>query len=44
MNRTIAEIAKTAGVLKSHELGLKMNVAVVDAGADLVSFVRYLTH
>lgn len=35
-----AEQAIAAAKAKSTELGLKMNIAVVDAGANLVAFVR----
>ena len=34
------ELIKAAEA-KSAELGLKMNIAVVDSGANLVSFLRY---
>ncbi len=35
-----ARAAVTAAVNKSKELGLKMNIAVVDAGANLKAFAR----
>lgn len=35
-----AEAIISAAKAKSTELGLKMNIAVVDAGANLVAFVR----
>lgn len=35
-----AQKAIAAAVAKSTELGLKMNIAVVDAGANLVGFAR----
>lgn len=35
-----AQKAIQAAVVKSTELGLKMNIAVVDAGANLVGFAR----
>lgn len=35
-----AEAAVTAAKKKSNELGTLMNIAVVDAGANLVAFVR----
>lgn len=35
-----AQDAIDAGLKKSNELGLKMNIAVVDAGANLTAFVR----
>lgn len=35
-----AEQAVAAGLAKSQELGVKMNVAVVDAGANLKAFAR----
>jgi uncharacterized protein GlcG (DUF336 family) len=42
MNITLqqAQKALTAAHNKSNELGLKMNIAVVDAGANLVAFAR----
>jgi uncharacterized protein GlcG (DUF336 family) len=42
MNITLeqAQAAVTAAVKKSEELGLKMNIAVVDAGANLKAFGR----
>ncbi|RYZ60978.1 MAG: heme-binding protein [Chitinophagaceae bacterium] len=42
MNVTLeqAQSAMKAAVDKSTELGLKMNIAVVDAGANLVGFAR----
>lgn len=42
MNVTLdqAQIAIKAAIEKSTELGLKMNIAVVDAGANLVGFAR----
>ncbi len=42
MNITIeqAQAALQAALAKSEELGLKMNVAVVDAGANLTAFAR----
>lgn len=41
MNRASAERAVKAAVAKSQQLNVKMNIAVVDSGANLVSFVRY---
>jgi uncharacterized protein GlcG (DUF336 family) len=35
-----ARAALTAAVMKSMELGIKMNIAVVDAGANLKAFAR----
>jgi uncharacterized protein GlcG (DUF336 family) len=35
-----AQKAIQAAIVKSTELGLKMNIAVVDAGANLVGFAR----
>ena len=35
-----AQAAVQAAVKKSRELGLKMNIAVVDAGANLTAFAR----
>ena len=35
-----AKAALTAAVMKSMELGVKMDIAVVDAGANLKAFVR----
>ena len=35
-----AEAALTAAKQKAQEMGLKMNIAVVDAGANLTAFVR----
>ena len=35
-----ARTAVTAGIEKSQELGLKMNIAIVDAGANLKAFAR----
>jgi uncharacterized protein GlcG (DUF336 family) len=35
-----ARAAVTAAIEKSQELGLKMNIAVVDAGANLKAFAR----
>jgi uncharacterized protein GlcG (DUF336 family) len=42
MNITLEQAQKAIGtaVEKSTELGLKMNIAVVDAGANLVGFAR----
>ena len=42
MNITLEQAQKAieAGVQKSDQLGLKMNIAVVDAGANLVGFAR----
>jgi len=40
MNRTLAEAALKAGLAKSEQMNLKMNVAVVDVGANLVTFTR----
>src|SRR5688500_7104328 len=42
MNITLeqAQSAIEAAIAKSTELGLKMNIAVVDAGANLVGFAR----
>lgn len=42
MNVTLEQAQKAIGaaVVKSAELGLKMNIAVVDAGANLVGFAR----
>merc|ERR1719402_2123953 len=40
MNRSSAERALKAAIAKSEQLGVKMNIAVVDSGANLVSFVR----
>jgi uncharacterized protein GlcG (DUF336 family) len=42
MNITLQQAQKTltAAHNKSNELGLKMNIAVVDAGANLVAFAR----
>ncbi|MBD0353486.1 MAG: heme-binding protein, partial [Flavisolibacter sp.] len=42
MNITLqqAQEAVAAAQQKSTELGLKMNIAVVDAGANLVAFAR----
>lgn len=42
MNVTLdqAQIAIKAAIEKSTEMGLKMNIAVVDAGANLVGFAR----
>merc|ERR1712015_244312 len=36
----MAEAAIKAAVIKSQELDVKMNIAVVDLGANLVSFTR----
>ncbi|MFD2572055.1 heme-binding protein [Spirosoma soli] len=35
-----AEVASQAAKQKAQELGVKMNIAVVDTGANLTSFVR----
>jgi uncharacterized protein GlcG (DUF336 family) len=35
-----ARAAVSAGIKKSEELGLKMNIALVDAGANLKAFAR----
>jgi len=35
-----AQTAVTAALAKSQEMGVKMNVAVVDAGANLLAFAR----
>ena len=40
MNRSSAERAIQAAIAKSEELDVKMNIAVVDSGANLVGFVR----
>merc|ERR1719309_138513 len=40
MNRSSAERATRAAIAKSEQLNVKMNIAVVDSGANLVSFVR----
>ncbi len=40
VNLDQARAAVTAAVNKSKELGLKMNIAVVDAGANLKAFAR----
>merc|ERR1719508_644331 len=40
MNRCMAEKAIKAAISKSEELNVNMNIAVVDLGANLVSFTR----
>ena len=40
ISRVAAEAALQAAVKKSEELGVKMNIAVVDNGANLVGFLR----
>lgn len=40
MTLGLANAAVAAAVQKSQELGLKMNIAVVDAGANLKAFAR----
>ena len=40
VSRVAAEVALQAAVKKSEELGVKMNIAVVDNGANLVGFLR----
>ena len=40
MNREIAMAAMEAATKEAEELNVKMNIAVVDCGANLVSFVR----
>src|SRR5215211_5252112 len=42
MNMTLEQAQKTiqSAVEKSMELGLKMNIAIVDGGANLVAFAR----
>lgn len=40
MNRKQAEAALAAALKKAEELGVRMNIAVVDAGANLKAFVR----
>ena len=36
----MAEYATNASIIRAKELGTKMNIAIVDVGANLVSFVR----
>merc|ERR1712154_144365 len=40
MNRQIATAAMEAATKEAEKLNVKMNIAVVDCGANLVSFVR----
>merc|ERR1719347_166010 len=40
ISRVAAEKVLAAAVAKSEELGVKMNIAVVDNGANLVGFLR----
>ena len=40
MNHQMSTAAVKAAIDESKKLGLKMNIAIVDAGANLVSFVR----
>lgn len=42
MNITLKQAQHTieAAIKKSNEIGVKMNIAVVDSGANLVAFVR----
>ena len=40
MNREIATAAMEAATKEAEKLNVKMNIAVVDCGANLVSFVR----
>jgi uncharacterized protein GlcG (DUF336 family) len=40
LNLTLAQAAVAAALSKAQQLGLSMNIAVVDAGANLKTFVR----
>ena len=40
MNYQMAETAVKAAINESKKLGLRMNIAIVDSGANLVSFAR----
>ena len=40
MNRASAEKIISAAINRSEELDVKVSIAVVDSGANLVSFVR----
>ena len=43
MNAALAMKVLELGQAKSKELGVNMNIAVVDAGGNLVSFLRYIS-
>ena len=42
VSRVAAEKILAAAVKKSEELDVKMNIAVVDNGANLVGFLRFI--
>jgi len=46
MNITLdqAEKAVTAAKAKAIELGTKMNISVVDAGANILAFAEWMVH
>ena len=40
VNRSVGVTAVLAAIQKSKELGVQMNIAVVDSGSNLVAFER----